>query len=84
MSQGLSGSIPLEGENTGSSQIPTAEGKLLLRSLWKVGSRLQSKTGDQLSSWDDMGCRELSSRCCTEINIYIDLRLVSQGISVVS
>ena len=27
---------------------------------------------------------ELSSSCCTEINIHIDLRLVSQGISVVS
>ena len=29
-----------------------------------------------------MGCMELPSRCCTEINIHIDLRLVSQGISV--
>ena len=27
---------------------------------------------------------ELSSSCCTEINIHIDLRFVSQGISVVS
>ena len=31
-----------------------------------------------------MGCMELSSSCCTEINIHIDLRLLSQGISVVS
>ena len=31
-----------------------------------------------------MGCMELSSSCCTEINIHIDLRLVSLGISVVS
>ena len=31
-----------------------------------------------------MGCMELSLSCCTEINIHIDLRLVSQGISVVS
>ena len=84
MSQGLSGSIPLEAENTGSSHIPTAEGKLLLRFLWKVGSSLQSKTGDQLSSLEDIGCMELSSSCCTEINIHIDLRLVSQGISEVS
>ena len=29
-----------------------------------------------------MGCMELSSSCCIEINIHIDLRLVSQGISV--
>ena len=27
---------------------------------------------------------ELSSSCCTDINIHIDLRRVSQGISVVS
>ena len=84
MSPGLSGSIQLETEYTGSSHIPTAEGELLLRCLWKVDSPLQSKTGNQLSSWDDMVCMELSSSCCTEINIDIDLRLVSQRISVVS
>ena len=84
MSQGLSGSIPLETERQGPSHIPTAEGKLLLRWLWKVGSSLQSKTGNQLSSWEDMGCMELSSSCCFEININIVLKLVSQLISVVS
>ena len=68
----------------GPSDIPTAEGKILLRCLWKVGSPLQAKTGNQLSSWDDTGCMELSSSCCTEINIHIDLRLLSQGISVIS
>ena len=68
----------------GSSQIPTADGKHLLICLWKVGSPLQSKRGNQLSSGDDMVCMDLSSSCCTEINIHIDLRLVSQGISVVS
>ena len=68
----------------GPSHIPTAEGKLLLRCLWKAGTPLQSNTGNQLSSWDDLGCMELSSICCTEINIHIDLRLVSQLISVVS
>ena len=30
-----------------------------------------------------MACMELSSSCCTEINIHIGLRLVSQLISVV-
>ena len=84
MRQGLSGSILLETENTGSFSHLSAEEKLLLRGLWKVGSPLQLKTGNQLSSWDDMGCMELSLSCCTEINIHIDLRLVSQGISVVS
>ena len=38
--------------------------------LWKTGSPLQSKTGNQLSSCDDMGCMALSSSCCTEINIH--------------
>ena len=74
----------LRQKTQGPSHIPTAEGKLLLTCLWKVGSPLQTKTGNQLTSWDDMGCMELSSSCCAEINIHIDLRLVSQGISVVS
>ena len=66
------------------SHIPIAEGRLLLRCFWEGGLPLQSKTGNQLSSWDHMGCMGLSSSCCTEINIHIDLRLVSQLISVVS
>ena len=74
----------LRQKTQGHSYFPTAEGKLLLRCLWKAGTPLQSKSGNQLSSWDDMGCLELSSCCCTEINIHVDLRLVSQGISVVS
>ena len=77
------GPFHLRQKTQGPSHIATAEGKLLLRSLWKVGSPLQSNTGNQISSWDDMGCMELSSSCCSEINIQIDLRLLSQGISVV-
>ena len=64
----------------GPSHIPIAEGKLILRCLWKVGLPLQSKTGNQLSSRDDMGCTELSSSCCTEIDVPLDLRRRSQGI----
>ena len=66
------------------SHILIGEGKFLLRWLWKSGSPLQSKTGNQLSSWDYIGCMELSLSCSTEINIHIDLRLRSQLISVVS
>ena len=77
------GPFHLTQKTQGPSHIPPAEGKLHLRCLWNVGSPLQSKTGNQLSSWDDMGCMELSLSCCTEINIHIDLRLVSQGIFVV-
>ena len=68
-------------QNQGPSYIPIAQRRLLLRCLWKVGSNLQSKTGNHISSWDDMVYMELSSSCCTDINIHIDLRRVSQGIS---
>ena len=78
------GPFHLRQKTQGPSHIPIAEGKLLLRCLWKVGSTLQLKTGNQLSSCDDMECMELSSSCCTEINIHIELRRVSQGISAVS
>ena len=68
----------------GPAHIPIAEGKLLLRCLWKVGLLLQSKTGNQLSSRDDMACMELSSSCSTETDVPLDLRRMSQGISGVS
>ena len=77
------GPFHLRQKTQGPSHTPIAEGKLRLRCLWKVGSPLKSKTGNQLSSWDDMGFMELSSSCCTEINIHIDLRRLSQRISVV-
>ena len=57
--------------------MATAEGNLLLRCLRKVGSHLQAKTGNQISSCDDIACIELSSSCCTEINIHIDETAVS-------
>ena len=65
----------------GPSHIPIAEGSLLLRCLWKVGLPLQLKPGNQLSSRDDMGSTELSSSCCAEIGVSLDLRRVSQRIS---
>ena len=76
------GPFHLRQKTQGPSHIPIAEGNLHFRCWWKVGLNLQSKTENQLSSWDDMGCKELSSSYCTDINIHIDLRRVSQGISV--
>ena len=76
------GPFHLRQKTQGPSHIPIAEGKLHLRCWWKVGSNVQLKTGNQLSSWDDIGYMELSSSCCSVINIHIDLRRVSQGISV--
>ena len=78
------GPFHLRQKTQGPSHIHTAEGNLLVRCLWKAGTPLQSKTGNQLSFWDGMGCMELSSSCCSEINSHMDLRLVSQLISVVS
>ena len=78
------GPFHLRQKTQGPSHISTAEGKLLLRCLEKPGTPFHSKTGNQLLSWDDMVCMELSSSCCTEMNIHIELRLLSQLISVVS
>ena len=74
----------LRQQNQGPSHIPIAQGRLLLRALEKVGLPLQKNPGNQLSSQDDMGCMELSSSSCAEIGVPIDLRRVSQGISVVA
>ena len=41
---------------------------------------LFTRTGNQLSSPDDMGCPGFSSCCFTEIDVPIDVRWVSQGI----
>ena len=64
-----------------SSHITIAEGILLFRCLWKVGFPLQSKPGNQLSTREYMGCMELSSICYAEIDVPLNLRRVSQGIS---
>ena len=42
--------LHLRQKTQGPSHIPIGEGRLLLRFLWKTGSPLQSKTGNQLSS----------------------------------
>ena len=76
------GPFHMRQKTQGPSHIPIDEGKLHLRCWWKVGSNFPSKTGNQLSSLDDMGWMELSSSCCTDIIIHIHLRRVSQGISV--
>ena len=75
------GPIRLNHKTEGPSQIHIPKGKLLLKCLWKDGSPFHSKTGNQLSSPDDMGCTGFSSCCFTEIDVPIDLKWVSQGIS---
>ena len=48
----------LRQKTQGPSHIPIVEGKVHLRGLWKFGSPLHSKTGNKLSSWEDMGCMD--------------------------
>ena len=75
------GPFRLNHKTQGPSHIYIPKGKLLLRCLRKDGFSLQSKTENQLSSPDDMGCPDLSSCCFTEIDVPINLRWMSQGIS---
>ena len=74
MSQGLSGSIPLEAENTESLSHTYFGGKAPLEVL--VESWLTSSVEDResFSSCDDMGCKEHSSSYSTEIDDPLYLR----------
>ena len=47
--------INLRQKTQGPSEVPIAEGSLLLRCLGKVGITLESKPGNQLSFRDDLG-----------------------------
>ena len=53
------GPFLLKHKTQGASQIHNPKGKLHLRCLWKDGLPLHSKTGNQLSSPDDMVCPDL-------------------------
>ena len=75
------GPFHLKHKTQGPSHIHIPKGKILLRCLWKDGLPLQSETGNQLSSPDDMVCPDRSFCCFTEIDVPIDLKWVSQGIS---
>ena len=63
----------LRQQTEGPSPIINPERSLILRCLWKVGIPLQSKTGNQLSSQNDLGCMEVSSSCSAELGVPLDL-----------
>ena len=75
------GPFRLKHKTQGPSHIHIPKEKLLFKFFWKDGLPLPSKTGNQLSSPEDMGYPDLSSCCFTEFDVPIDLRWVSQGIS---
>ena len=68
----------------GPSHIPIVEGRIILNCLWEGGLPLEQNPGNQLSSRDDLGCKDISSSSFAEICVPIDLRRVSQGISGVA
>ena len=68
------GPFRLKHKTQGPPHIYIPKGKLLLRCLGKDGLPLYSKTGNQLSSPDDMGCPGFSSCCFIEIDVPIDFR----------
>ena len=70
--------LNLRQQNQGISHITIAKGRLLLRCLWKVGLPVQYNPGTKLSSRDNLGWIELSSRSCAEIGVPRVLRRVSQ------
>ena len=84
LSQGISGSIPLEAENTESLSHTYFYGKAPLDVL--VESWLTSSVEDResFSFPEDMGCTEDSSSYSTQIDDPLYLRQFSQGISRVS
>ena len=66
------------------TQIPIAEISFLLRCLWKVGIPLVSKADNHLSFRDVWAYTELSSSCCAEYGVPLDIRQYSLGISGVA
>ena len=75
------GPFHLNEKTQGHSHLHISESKLRLRCLWKLDLSLQSKTGNHLSLPDDMACKELSSSCFMEIDVPLDMRWLSHGIS---
>ena len=67
-------------QTQGRSHIPIAERYLPLWCLWNAGIPVELKPKIQLSSRDDLGYTELSSRCCGELVLLRDLGLCTQGI----
>ena len=76
-------SLQVRQQIQGPSHIPIAEGRLLLRCCGNVAYLFNRILGIS-SPRDDMECMELSSSSCAKISVLIDLKRVSQGISVVA
>ena len=76
--------FPIWKQILGPSHIPIAERILLLSCLCKVDIPLVSKPDNQLSFQDVLGYTELSSSCCAEFGVPLDLGQCPSGISGVA
>ena len=77
-------SIPLEAANSGSLSHTYSGHKPPREVLVEIGIPHESKPGNQLTSRDDLGYRELFSSCCAELGVPLDLGRCSKGISGVA
>ena len=84
LSQGISGSIPLEAENTESLSHTYFLGTAPLQVLVEIWLTTSVEDRESFSSPDDMGCTEVSSGCSNAVGDPLYLRRFSQGISRVS
>ena len=66
-------SFHLRQQTPGPAHIPTVERNLLLRCLLKAAILLYLKPGNQLPSRDDLGYSRLSSCCCADLSVPLNL-----------
>ena len=76
--------FPIQKQTLGPTHIPIIERILLLKCLWKVGIPLVSKPDNQVSFQEVLGYMELSSICCVEFDIPLDMGRCPCEISGVS
>ena len=67
----------LRQQTHGATHIPIGARSLLLRFLWKVGIPLVLKPDNQLSFQEVLGYTELSSSCCAEFGVPLDIKRCS-------
>ena len=65
--------LHLRQQTQGLTHIPVAERSFLLRCFWKVGIPVVSMSDSQLSFREFLWYTELSSSCCAEFGVPLDI-----------
>ena len=65
--------LHLREQTQGLTHIHIAERSFILRCLWKDSIPVLSKSGSQLSFQEVLGYTALSSRCCAEFGVPLDI-----------